>query len=105
MAVIVELTSRLRRWSKIPNQNILLNAPPSNSHFRLVLAVTADVPEEEVMNLVSDYVGDRSLRCSNYATLSTFIHDALFLSSCSLHDLKSHHTICKSAENSLLCGL
>lgn len=52
IAVIVELTGRLRRWAKIPLTDPIHNGPPKNQHYRLVLAVTADVSEKDVFQLL-----------------------------------------------------
>lgn len=50
IAVIVELTGRLRRWAKIPLNDPIHNGPPKNHHYRLVLAVTADISEKDVFH-------------------------------------------------------
>ena len=46
--IVKELTKRIRRWMKVPNNYTLHNPPPYGKHYRLVFALTAEYPETTV---------------------------------------------------------
>ena len=49
LAIIKELTARMNRWSQIPENESLSRKTPFRDHYRIVLAITADIPEWEVV--------------------------------------------------------
>lgn len=48
LMIIKELTARMNRWSRIPENETLSGTAPFRDHYRIVFAITADVPEWEV---------------------------------------------------------
>ena len=49
LMIIKELTARMNRWSQIPENESLSRITPLRDHYRIVLAITADIPEWEVV--------------------------------------------------------
>ena len=52
LKIILEMTSILMRWDKIPPNGTLFLSNPVNTRYRLVIAFTADFPREQVLNFI-----------------------------------------------------
>lgn len=52
MLLITTLTARMKRWDNVPLDDAIHNMPSSPSHYRLTLVVTADLPDDNVFNII-----------------------------------------------------
>lgn len=48
LRVIIELTKRMNRWSNIPPNGTLFGRAVNQTKYRVVIAITADVPKDQV---------------------------------------------------------
>lgn len=49
LKIIIEMTSILMRWDKIPPNGTLFLPNPVNTKYRVVIAFTADFPSDQVL--------------------------------------------------------